>query len=149
MSQQRFAYNKSGCVSFRPSPVELPRPRAIRPEGSSSWRVAGSDRKVQKPMAAPTDSGAGGPIGVGSGAGTGSSAAAARPPAEDRSFVCNGKRIEIRDVWQDTLEAELAQIRKLVPKYRYVAMVRKAPRDFARLERRPLRYIVSALMITL
>ena len=41
------------------------------------------------------------------------SAAAAAPPV-DRFFVCKGKRIEIRDVWADTLDAELAIMRKLV-----------------------------------
>jgi hypothetical protein len=114
-------------------------------------------------MSTSTDAGVGA-------AASATAAAASEDKDRDRFFMCNGKRIEIRDVWNgscrteptqlfitkavpairsistrgpaaahghgscadcgplchccaDTLEAELAQIRKLVPKYKYVAMV--------------------------
>jgi len=75
-------------------------------------------------------------------------APAAAKEDHDRFFMCSGKRIEIRDVWSgafswrasrrllpvlsnalelspaDTLESEMEIIRSLVPKYKYVAMVR-------------------------
>ena len=37
-------------------------------------------------------------------------------------FSYAGQRLEIRDVYRETLEQELACIRALIPKYKYVAM---------------------------
>ena len=49
------------------------------------------------------------------------------PPGTE-SFVYGGRRVAIRTVWADTLEAEFATIRVLAERYRYVAMVRNSPR---------------------
>lgn len=60
----------------------------------------------------------------------------AEKQGEDRFFYCNGKRIEIRDVWADTLESEMDIIRSLADKHKYIAMVRaRAERDFERIFR--------------
>jgi hypothetical protein len=49
---------------------------------------------------------------------------AKRVMADDHnSFILNGRRVEIRDVWADNLEAEMAIIRDVVQRYPYVAMV--------------------------
>ena len=47
-------------------------------------------------------------------------------------FDYNGKRLEIRDVYRETLEQELACIRDLLPKYKYVAMDTEFPGVVAR-----------------
>lgn len=38
--------------------------------------------------------------------------------------ILQGRLMEIRNVWSENLELELANMRKLVDKYCYVAMVR-------------------------
>jgi CCR4-NOT transcription complex subunit 7/8 len=50
------------------------------------------------------------------------------PPGTE-SFVYGGRRILIRTVWADTLEAEFATIRALAERYRYVAMVSEQARE--------------------
>ena len=39
----------------------------------------------------------------------------------------DGKTVEIRDVWASNLEEEIANIRKVIEKYPYVAMVSDRP----------------------
>lgn len=39
-------------------------------------------------------------------------------------YMLNGKHLEIRDVWAENLEEELATIRDVVLRYPFVAMVR-------------------------
>ena len=46
--------------------------------------------------------------------------AAAAPTGK---YVCNGKVVEIRDVWAENLEAEMKVIREVIVRYPYVAMV--------------------------
>jgi hypothetical protein len=43
------------------------------------------------------------------------------PPTE--KFMVKGRLMEIRNVWSENLEEELGNIRRLVDKYSYVAMV--------------------------
>lgn len=38
-------------------------------------------------------------------------------------YLLNGKRLEIRDVWAENLEEEMAIIREVVQKYPFIAMV--------------------------
>ena len=56
-------------------------------------------------------------------------AAAAVAAGGPGTYPYGGKRIEIRTVWADTLEAEFAHIRALAAdRFRYVAMVRAPSR---------------------
>ena len=45
--------------------------------------------------------------------------------ADRSSGLSQGRLMEIRNVWAENLEIELANMRKLVDKYCYVAMVRQ------------------------
>ena len=54
------------------------------------------------------------------------------PKTKTSVFQYQGQRLEIRDVYNDTLEHELACIRDLIPKYKYVAMDTEFPGVIAR-----------------
>lgn len=53
-----------------------------------------------------------------------SSTAPAVSAAGPSTFEWQGKHIEIRNVWASNVEEEMANIRDLLPKYNYIAMVR-------------------------
>ena len=50
--------------------------------------------------------------------------AEAAAPINPNIFEHEGRTLEIREVWADNLEEEMANIRELVDEYCYVAMVR-------------------------